>query len=126
MKNIKSFLKKIDSFGVPYLFRYKTMTLISKKEKYIYLLTVKFLEQNYEEDKMNLIVINFLYKLIVTSYQTHKNNSVKDNKDISDEDKNYLKDVFNIISQKLLGNMAQMSDNYLLKLIDSVFGVLYE
>lgn len=103
------------------LLLYKTMTLISKKEKYIYLLTVKFLEQNYEEDKMNLIVINFLYKLIVTSYQTHKNNSVKDNKDISDEDKNYLKDVFNIISQKLLGNMAQMSDNYLLKLIDSLF-----
>ena len=57
----------------------------------------------------------------MTSYQTHKNNLVKDNKDISDEDKNYLKDVFNIISQKLLGNMAQMSDNYLLKLIDSLF-----
>ena len=103
------------------LFLYDIITPISKNKKYVYLLTEKFLEQNYSKDKMNLAYINFLYKVIVTSYQTCKNNLNENDKGISDEDKNYLSNLFNILSQKLLGNIAQMSDNYLLKLIDSLF-----
>jgi len=101
------------------LLLYNMMTLICKNKKYIYLLTEKFLEQNYDKDKMNLVMINFIYKLIVTSYQTYKNNQNKN--DIFEEDKNNLTNVFNILSQKLLGDIVQMSDNYLLKLIDSLF-----
>lgn len=103
------------------LFLYDIITPISKNKKYVYLLTEKFLEQNYSKDKMNLAYINFLYKVIVTSYQTCKNNLNENDKGISDEDKNYLSNLFNILSQKLLGNIAQISDNYLLKLIDSLF-----
>ena len=64
-------------------------------------------------------MINFVYKLIITSYQTYKNNQNKNA--ICEEDKNNLTNVFNILSQKLLGDIVQMSDNYLLKLIDSLF-----
>ena len=103
------------------LFLYNMMTLICKNRKYVYLLTEKLLEQNYEQDKMNLANINFIYKLIATSYQTCRNNLNNNEKGISDEDKNYLTNLFNILSQKLLGNISQMSDNYLLKLIDSLF-----
>ena len=103
------------------LFLYNMMTLICKNKKYVYLLTEKFLEQNDAQDKMNLVYINFIYKLIVTSYQTCKNNSNKNEKGISLEDKNDLTNLFNILSQKLLGDISQMSDNYLLKLIDSLF-----
>ena len=101
------------------LLLYNMMTLICKNKKYIYLLTEKFLEQNYDKDKINLVMINFIYKLIITSYQTYKNNQNKN--DIFEEDKNNLTNVFNILSQKLLGDIVQMSDNYLLKLIDSLF-----
>ena len=104
------------------LLLFNMMTLICKNKKYIYLLTEKFLEQNYDQDKMNLVMINFLYKLIITAYQTYKNNSSNNNKDnISEEEKNYLTNVFNIISQKLFRGIVQMSDNYLLKLIDCLF-----
>ena len=98
------------------------MTLVCKNKKYIYLITKEFLEQNYENDKMNLVMINLIYRLIITAYQTYKNNSKTQNKEnISEEDKQYLNNVFNLLSQKLLGNIVQMSDNYLLKLIDSLF-----
>ena len=103
------------------LFLYKMMTLICKNKKYIYLVTEKFLEQKYGEDKMNLILINFIFKLISTSYQTYKNNVNKNKNQISEEDKSYLTNVFNILSQKLLGDIVQLSDHYLLKLIDSLF-----
>ena len=107
------------------LFLYNMMTLICKNKKYVYLLTEKFLEQYDAQDKMNLVYINFIYKLIVTSYQTCKNNSNKTEKDISLEDKNDLTNLFNILSQKLLGDISQMSDNYLLKLIDSLFSCCF-
>ena len=103
------------------LLLYNMMTLISKNKKYVYLLTEKFLEQKYDKDKMNLVMINYVYKLIMTSYLTYKNNIDKNKPTISEGDKNYLTNVFNILSQKLLTNIVHMSDNYLLKLIDSLF-----
>ena len=120
-KNIKLLNHK--RFSLQFiLFLYNTMTLVCKSRKYIYLITEKFLEQNYDNDKLNLVMINFIYKLIITSYQTYKNNARAQNKEnISEEDKNYLNNLFNALSQKLLGDIVQMSDNYLLKLIDSLF-----
>ena len=116
--NIK--LLRHERFALQFvLLLYNMMTLICKNKKYVYLLTEKFLEQNYDKDKMNLVMINFVYKLIITSYQTYKNNQKKNA--ICEEDKNNLTNVFNILSQKLLGDIVQMSDNYLLKLIDSLF-----
>ena len=103
------------------LLLYNMMSLICKNNKFIFLLCEKLVEVKYEEDKMNLVVINFLYKLIVTSYQSNKNYLNENEKSISDEDKNYLTNVFNLLSQKLLGSITSMSDNYLLKLIDCLF-----
>ena len=101
------------------LLLFNVMSLLCKNKKYIYLLTEKLLNQKYEEEKMNIVVINFIYKLIISSYQTHKNNPSE--KNMIEEDKNNMVNLFNILSEKLLGNMSQMSDNYLLKLIDSLF-----
>ena len=104
------------------LLLFNIMTFLCKKKKYVYLLCDKLLNQKYDEEKMNIVVINFIYKLIITSYQTHKNNpNDKGINTLLEEDKNNMINLFNILSEKLLGNMSAMSDNYLLKLIDSLF-----
>ena len=90
---------------------------ISKNRKYINLIILKLLTKKYKEEKMNLIIINFIYKLISTSYQTFKNN----NKSNDDEDKNEILNVFNILCKDLLDNISNFSYIYLIKLIDSIF-----
>ena len=92
---------------------------ISKNKKYLNLIIQNLLKQKYAEETVNLIIINIIYKLIITSYQICKN----DNKVISnnEEDKYNLMNTFNILSQYLIDNITKINDNYLLKLIDSIF-----
>ena len=92
---------------------------ISKNIKYVNIIIQKLLKQRYNEEKMNLLVINFIYKLIMTSYQTSKNHS--ENRSLSEENKNYLMNIFNILSQFLISSVSEVSHNYLLKLIDCIF-----
>ena len=92
---------------------------ISKNRKYMDLIIENLLNQKYSEEKMNLIIINIIYKLITTSYQTCKNNNKANTN--NEEDKNNLMNIFNILSQYLIDNITKISYNYLLKLIDSIF-----
>ena len=92
---------------------------ISKNKKYTNLIIQNLLKQKYAEEQMNIIIINIIYKLITTSYQTCKNNNKTNSND--EEDKNNLLNIFNILSQYLIDNISKISYNYLIKLIDSIF-----
>lgn len=76
-----------------------------------------FINQRYNEEVMNYIIIYFIYKLIITSYQNYKTYKPK----INDEDKNYLMNMFNILSQYLVDNISKMSNNYLIKAVDCIY-----
>ena len=92
---------------------------ISKNIKYINIIIQNLLNQKYNEDKMNLLIINFIYKLITTSYQTFKHHN--ENMCLSEDDKNSLMNIFNVLSQYLINVISEMNHNYLLKLIDCIF-----
>ena len=93
---------------------------ISRNKKYINLIIQNLLNKKYKEEKMNLIVINFIYKLISTSYQTFKSSKSK-----NVEDKNDIMNVFNILSKYLIENISNISHMYIIKLIDSIFAACF-
>lgn len=92
---------------------------ISKNIKYVNIIIENLVRENYSEEKMNLIKIDFILRLISTSYQTYKNRNQEISK--KEDDKNNLMNIFNILSQHLINSISQASYNYLIKLIDSIF-----
>ena len=92
---------------------------ISQNIKYINIIIQNLLKEKYNDNEMNFIKIDFIFKLITTSYQTYKNRNKKILK--NEEDKNSLMNIFNILSQHLIDNLFQSSYKYLMKLIDSIF-----
>ena len=92
---------------------------ISNKKKYLNIIIPNLLKQKYPEEKMNIVIINFIFKLLSTSYQIFKLN----NQTISniDDDKDSLMNVFNILSKYLIDNISLLPYNYLMKLIDCIF-----
>ena len=92
---------------------------ICQNKKYVNILIQNLLSQKYDNEKLNLIMINIICQLITISYQLCKRNNKCDK--ISDEDKNSLMNIFNILSQYLLDNITHLNNIYLLKVIDSLF-----
>ena len=92
---------------------------ISKNIKYVNIIIQSLLKQKYNEDKMNLLVIYFINKLIITSYQNYKIN--KNKITFSEDNKNNLMNLFNALSQYLVNVISEVNHIYLLKLIDCVF-----
>ena len=90
---------------------------ISKNIKYVSKIITHLIRQQYKDEVMNFLIIVFINKLIATSYQNFKNNNPK----VCEEDKNYLMDVFNVLSQNLVDNITKMPNNYLIKMIDCIF-----
>ena len=92
---------------------------ISKNIKYVNIIIQNLVKQKYNEDKMNLLIINFIYRLIMTSFQNCKNN--KEKFSLSEDNKSSLMNIFNVLSQYLINIISEVSYIYLLKLIDCVF-----
>ena len=92
---------------------------ISTNIKYINIIIQNLIKEKYREEKMNTLKIDFIYKLITTSYQTYKNKTQVIA--VNEENKNNLMNIFNILSQHLIDNISQSTYNYLIKLIDSIF-----
>ena len=90
---------------------------ISKNIKYMSIIISHLINQRYNKEEMNYIIIYFIYKLIITSYQNYKTNKPQ----MNEEDKNYLMNIFNILSQYLVDNISRMSNNYLIKMIDCIY-----
>lgn len=92
----------------------------SNNTKYFGLIIKNLLIQNYENEKMDLIIITFIFQLIKIAYEIRKNNNHAIEN--SEEDKKSLMAVFNELSQYLLANIEKRQNNtFLIKLIDSVF-----
>ena len=92
---------------------------ICQNKKYVNILIQNLISQKYDNEKLNLIMINIIYQLITISYQLCKRNN-ECNK-ISDDDKNSLMNIFNVLSQYLVVNITQLNNINLLKIIDSLF-----
>ena len=91
---------------------------ICSNKIYLNLIVKNFISQKYDIEVMNLIVLNFISKIIIVSYQTHKNNNKKE---LTENDKNAMTNLFDVISQYLIKNMQFMNHVYLLKIVDSLF-----
>ena len=92
---------------------------ISHNKKIVNLIIQNLLNQKYDDEKLNLIIINIISQLINISYQL----SQKENKttNVSEEDKSALMNIFNTLSQYLIDNIAHLNYAYLLKVIESLF-----
>ena len=92
---------------------------ICQNKNYVNILIQNLLSQKYDNEKLNLIMINIICQLITISYQLCKRNN--ENSKISDEDKNSLMNIFNVLSKYLVDNISHLNNTYLLKVIDSLF-----
>ena len=93
--------------------------IISKNNKYINKIITKLIQQNYREEEMNLIIINYIYKLMSTAFQVYKldNNT----RLYYEEDKVNLLNIFNLLSDYLIKSLSIKSYDYLMRIIDALF-----
>ena len=111
---------------------YKLFVELSKNKKYLNLVLENLVNNNIIKSlnceiisKMIIILIN---KLILTSYQTIKvkwDGEELDLNSISDNDKNALNNIFNILSKFLLDNLNTLDHYYLYKIIDAFYNSLF-
>ena len=111
---------------------YKIFIDLSKKKTYLNLVLDNLINNNTIKnlncEKINKMVIILTNKLILTSYQIFK---VKFDEEeinlnsISDNDKNALNNIFNILSKYLLDNLNTLDHFYLYKIIDAFYHSLF-
>ena len=92
---------------------------ISHSKKYVNLIIQNLLIQKYDNEQLNLIIINIISQLINISYQFSRRDNKRAN--VSQEDKSSLMDIFNTLSQYLIDNISHLNYIYLLKVIEALF-----
>ena len=103
---------------------YKEYIPISKNKKILHLIIKDLIVFNSKSEKFNQIVIILINKLILASYQIYKQNN-DDNNQNTYIDKEYINNIFNIISNYLMEKLMFYDHIFLYKLIDAFYNTLF-
>ena len=111
---------------------YKIFIEISKNKKYLNLVLENLINSTIIKglncETINQMVILLINKLVLASYQTFKVNLEEEGinlNSITDNDKNALNNIFNILSKFLLDNLNTLDHYYLYKIIDAFYHSLF-
>ena len=123
----KDILFSNDRFILQFMkFLYIGSIQISKNKKCLNLIINGLIELGSKSEKINQIIIILINKLILSSYQSYKLNC--DDGDISQNinaEKEFIGNMFNILSNYLMQEITKLNHIFLYKLIDAFYNSLF-